>query len=144
MTARPNSRWARRVAPPKEVSLHFSVAAFIRVAWPEDLPWTHFPAGEVRDERTGAKLKAMGLGAGWPDFQFVMPNGQASFLELKRPNTRIHMSDAQIEVRQKLIGCGCGYSVCQSVDEVARTLERWLSLYGRKLRARTMIQGTLL
>ncbi len=127
----------RRPAKPKtkEISLHMSTAAFIRYAWPGDLPWTHFPAGEKRDARTGAKLKAMGMAAGWPDFIFLLPNGQAAFLELKASSGSL--SDGQIEFRHKATALNCGFAVCRSLDEVEATLTRWLALYGRKLNATT-------
>jgi hypothetical protein len=35
--------------------------------------WSHFPSGESRDARTGAKLKHMGLQPGWPDFIIIVP-----------------------------------------------------------------------
>jgi hypothetical protein len=125
----------RRPAKPKtkEISLHMTAAAFLRHAWPGDLPWTHFPAGEKRDARTGAKLKAMGLAAGWPDFILLLPNGQAAFLELKA--SAGSLSDPQIEFRQKATALRCGYAVCRSLDEVEATLTRWLALFNRKLNA---------
>jgi hypothetical protein len=122
----------------KEVSLHMSAAAFLRRAWPEHLPWSHFPAGERRDAKTGAKLKAMGLAPGWPDFIFVLPNGQAAFLELKAPDGQL--SDNQIEFRDRVLALHCGYATARSLDEVERTLSRWLDAYGLKLRARTVVR----
>lgn len=116
-----------------ETSLHMQVERYLRVAWPSDLPYTHFPAGEKRDERAGGKLKKMGLKAGWPDFQFILPNGQAGFIELKREDTTL--SGVQIDLRQQLVSLKCAYAVCRSVDEVERAISRWLSAFGRKPRA---------
>lgn len=125
----------KRRNPTTEIGLHMSVAAFIRVAWPEQLPWTHFPAGEKRDARTGAKLKAMGLAAGWPDFLFVLPNGLLATIELKKPGGRT--SEAQDDFAEKAQACGCGVAVCYSVEDVQAVLTRWLELFGLKLRAKT-------
>lgn len=111
-----------------------AVEQFLRVAWPDDLPYTHFPAGEARDERTGGKLKRMGLKAGWPDFQFILPKGQVGFIELKKPGESL--SDVQIAFRSQAIALGCGYRVARSVDDVEQILGGWLALYGRSLRAR--------
>ncbi len=119
----------------KEISLHIPVATFLTYAWPDDLLWTHFPAGEKRDIKTAAKLKAMGLKPGWSDFIFVLPNGQLGKIELKTGTTPL--SDDQIKVRDKAIALGCGYAVCRSLDEVEATLTRWLAKFGRKLKATT-------
>lgn len=129
-----------RMATPRrkktELSLHMSAAAFLRWAWPSDLPWTHFPAGEQRDARTGAKLKAMGLAPGWPDFLLVLPNGQLAGIELKAAGGAL--SQAQIATRDRFIALKCGFAICRSVDEVEATLAKWLSHFpGYALRART-------
>jgi len=66
------------------------------------LRWTHFPAGELRDKRTAAKFKAMGLQPGWPDFLLVAPasvdrpGGLVHMLELKRRGEELN--DAQEEL----------------------------------------------
>lgn len=146
----------RRALPkPKEITLHMSAAAFIRVAWPSHLPWWHCPNGEERGDRrpyqkkdgtwatyspTGKKLKNMGVRPGVADFQFILPNGQAAFIEMKRPGE--DLTEDQIKFRDEVTACGCGYQVCYSVAEVAKTLERWLALYGLHLRARLQ-QGAL-
>lgn len=131
---------ARGVTPrPKrqtpERALHIAVEQFLRLAWPPRLPYSHFPAGEHRDKATAAKLKAFGLRPGWPDFIFILPNGQAGFIELKAGKGAL--SDAQIEVRAKLVALKCGYATARSVDEVERTLAGWLALFGERLRATT-------
>lgn len=124
-----------RLAPQKEIGLHMQVAAFLRHAWPEHLPWTHFPAGERRDAKTGAKLKAMGLAPGWPDFLLVLPNGQLAGLELKRGSGVL--SPSQIDIRDRFLAVHCGYATARSLDEVERVLSGWLALFQLKLRATT-------
>lgn len=145
-----------------ERQLHIAVEAFLRVAWPPHLPYTHFPAGEMRDRKTAtnrdgspvldrkgkpktyspaaAKLKAMGLKPGWPDFQFILPNGQAAFIELK--TGRSELSDDQVELRRKLVALKCGYATARSVDEVEATLSKWLGLFGQRLAARSVVRPT--
>jgi|GEM_PF-2066550 len=120
----------------KEVTLHMSVAAFLRHAWPEHLLWTHFPAGERRDARTGAKLKAMGLHPGWGDFIFVLPNGQFAEWELKVVGGEL--SPVQIAHRDRLLALGCGHAVIRSLDEAEAVGTRWLGKFGLRLRARTV------
>lgn len=110
-----------------------TVEAFLRRAWPDDLPYTHFPAGELRDKATAGKLKGMGLKPGWPDFIFVMPNGQFAALELKAAAGVI--SDEQCDLRDRLLALGCGYATARTPEEVEEVLGRWLGLFGRKLGA---------
>lgn len=127
----------RRKAKRPEQALHIAVEQFLRLAWPADLPYSHFPSGEQRDIRVAAKLKAMGLKPGWPDFIFLLPNGQAGFIELKAAYGR--MSDGQDEFRDRVLALRCGHAICRSVEEVEATLKRWLAKFGRHLTAR--IQG---
>lgn len=125
---------AKRRSP--ERALHMSVEAFLRRAWPDDLPYTHFPAGELRDARTAGKLKAMGLKPGWPDFQFILPNGQFAGLELKAKAGIL--TEEQMAVRDRMLALRCGYATARSVDEVEAILAGWLQLFGRRLKASTV------
>lgn len=136
--ARATRKLSSRRSP--ERSLHIAVEQFLRLAWPDHLPYTHFPAGEKRDKAAAGKLKAMGLKAGWPDFQFILPNGQAAFIELKADNDS-NLSDDQIKVRRKLVDLKCGYATARSVEDVERTLARWLALFDLKLRASVLPSG---
>ena len=136
MSKTPATRRRRRPVA-SEINLHMAVAAYLRRAWPAHLPWTHFPAGELRSAGTGGKLKAMGLAPGWSDFIFAMPNGQAAFLELKRAGGVL--SDVQIEFREKVIALGCGYATARSPEEAEIVLTRWLDAYGLKPRG-TMVR----
>lgn len=124
-------------APQKEISLHMSVAAFLRRAWPAELPFFHVPNGEQRDLRTAGKLKAMGVRAGVPDFALHLPRGQIAYIELKVAAGKL--SDAQREFREACLAHGHGYATCRSVDEVDTTITRWLGAFGLKPRA-TLIQ----
>src|ERR1700730_16231964 len=59
---------------PKEHKLQTEVADVLRSHARPEWQWSHFPAGERRDVRTGARLKRMGLQRGWADFQLVSPS----------------------------------------------------------------------
>lgn len=119
----------RRPGPKvSETSLHMQVAGYLRRAWPAHLPWMHYPAGEKRDVRTGAKLKAMGALAGVPDLIFIMPDKQIAFIELKRADG--DLSQDQIKFRDRVRALGCAYVVCRSVEDVETTITRWLQVYG--------------
>lgn len=118
---------------PKEIGFHMSVAAFMRRAWPEHLPWFHCPNGEKRDKATAGKLKAMGVLAGVPDITVLLPNGQAAFLELKAAAGET--SDAQEDFRTRAVALRCGYATARTMEEVEQVLSRWLGAFGLKLRA---------
>lgn len=132
----------------QEDDLAKAVADFLRMAWPAELPWWHTPNGGKReqferiDRRTGRtyryspeaeKLKKMGVLAGVPDLTFILPNGQAAFIELKVGDNTL--SDEQDALRTVLLACHCGYATCRTLEEVQGVLAGWLGLYGLKLRA---------
>jgi hypothetical protein len=137
------TRSSRRkpVVPVSETSLHYAVADFLRLAWPPELPWVHVPMGENRGDKitrtgkdgraytyspSGAKLKRMGARPGWADLTFILPNGQAAFIELKSHDGVL--SDEQADFAIEVRALKCGYQICRSLEEVEATLTRWLSL----------------
>jgi len=84
-------------------------------------PWlyTHFPAGEYRPPRVGAKLKKMGLKPGFPDYLIFDPRPRGCMglaLELKSPKGVLNAN--QKIVRPQLEAAGWLYIVCRTIDEV--------------------------
>jgi hypothetical protein len=69
--------------------------------------FTHIASGEKRDQVTAARLKRMGVTAGFPDLMFIGPNGVVCWVELKAKGGRL--SAAQAEVASHLVVCGHGY-----------------------------------
>lgn len=132
----------RSLPPVKEIGPHEAIAAYLELAWPKNLPWTHFPAGEKREhvERTrrdgttyryspaGARLKRMGLHAGWFDFQFLLPNAQFACAEVKRHKGVF--SDEQIEHRRKCIALGVAVACWETPEDAEITITRWLGAFG--------------
>lgn len=105
-----------------ETSFHISVVSFLKLAVsPEDAIFFHPANGEVRDIRTAAKLKAMGLLAGVPDLVFILPNGLCAFLELKAPGGKL--SQTQKAFRTKAEAMGCKYAVAYKMEDVVTALE---------------------
>ena len=120
----------RRVRPrkaeapsPKELALHLAVADVLRRFARPDWRWSHFPAGEHRDVRTAAKLKSMGMKAGWPDIILFDPSGRLHALELKRQGETL--SDDQQDFQTWCISHGVPHSVSRSVDEALAVLGAW-------------------
>ena len=114
------------VIRPKEILLHMKTAAILREYCLLDWRWTHVPSGERQDPRTAAKLKAMGLGRGWPDFQLFSPEGRPHFLELKRPPERL--TEDQEDFRQWCVKHGVPHAIAHSANEVLAAFERWQCL----------------
>jgi hypothetical protein len=82
----------------------------------------------------------MGALAGVPDLTFILPNGQAAWIELKADGGR--MSEAQLDFRDRVLALKCGYEVCTSINEVEAVLARWLARTSNlRLRARSLPTG---
>lgn len=105
-----------------EFHLTVNVRKYLQLAAP-DLLFTHFPAGEARDERTGAKLKHMGLMPGWPDFIAVLPGGRLGCIELKIEGGKL--SESQTQFRDRALALGALHVVCRSIEDVRQTLREW-------------------
>ena len=117
--ARPRKAVAPRA---KEIELHMAVADVLRRFAKPDWRWSHFPAGEHRDKRTAAKLKAMGTQPGWPDFMLFDPSGRLHALELKRQGEGL--SEGQREFKDWCAG-RVPHSVSYSVDDALAVLDAW-------------------
>lgn len=113
-----------RIPVPKEISLHMPVAKLLRDHCLEAWQWAHYPSGEKRDARTGAKLKRMGAKPGWPEFLFISPHGSIRCLELKR-SAKAPLNAAQKEFRLWCIAHGVPYVVAWTMDQVLRALDEW-------------------
>jgi hypothetical protein len=115
---------ARRTPPePLEVRTHVAVADALRVGAQPGWLWSHFPAGEHRDEKVGAKLKRMGLKKGWSDFLLISPEGRHHWLELKRGKAAL--TDEQQEFMLACEERGVPHAVARSFDEAIRVLTSW-------------------
>lgn len=119
---------------PSEFQIHCGVADALRMLARPGVLWTHFPSGESRDARTGAKLKHMGLQPGWADFIIIVPRLPClpliCFLELKSDSGR--MEQSQKEFRDSALSAGCVHSVARSVDEATYVLSQWGAIRPRE------------
>lgn len=110
---------------PKEGVLHVAVADTLRRHALPQWQWSHFPAGELRDRRTGARLKRMGLQRGWPDFILISPSpaGLLHALELKREGE--DLTDDQEAFRLWCIERGVPHVTAYAVDQVLVAFDAW-------------------
>ena len=123
-------RRRRKPKPALEFALHCMIAddckRFLNPAW----RYTHLPLGEHRDHRidkygrrwspAGARLKRMGVVAGFPDFLFVGPNRSVFWLELKRRGGR--MSEAQADIFAHITACGFPFLMTDTYEDARDTL----------------------
>lgn len=72
---------AREDRPERELSHHIAVADVLRRFARDDVIWFHPANGEHRDKRTAAKLRAMGVQPGAPDFVIIVA-GRVYMLEM--------------------------------------------------------------
>jgi hypothetical protein len=78
-------------------------------------------SGELRNIRTAAKLKAMGVQRRWPDLVLFDPTGRLHAIELKREGESL--SEHQEGFQQWAISHGVPHSVSRSVDETLVVLD---------------------
>lgn len=135
----PDKKRGRKLAPAykpppvPEHAWHITLASTIRRTNLLAPGWrmTHFPAGEERDPRIGAKLKAMGLERGWPDLLFCKPANPdmpavLHGLELKRLGGKL--SDEQLELAVWFQANGWAWAVADRIEDAWRILWQWGAL----------------
>jgi hypothetical protein len=116
---KPRPRRAPKIRP-REIGLQIAVAKLLTDHALPSWRWSHFPSGERRDVRTGARLKRMGLRKGWPDIVLVSPQGLFHALELKRLGE--NLTDEQAEFQLWAIRHNIPHSVAFTFDEALRFL----------------------
>jgi hypothetical protein len=111
---------------PVELCLHLAIADLLRRFIRSEWRWGHYPAGEHRDIRTAAKLRAMGVQRGWPDLMLFDGAGRLHALELKRQGETL--TEDQAAFAAWCVGAGVPHAVVRSTDEALRILSAWGAL----------------
>jgi hypothetical protein len=83
--------------------------------------FTHIASGEKREKVTAARLKRMGVAAGFPDLIFFGVNGEVACVELKEASNRL--SEAHQAMCAHLEGCGFPYLCTDGVDQAIEWLK---------------------
>jgi hypothetical protein len=117
------TRRVRKLPPARELSLHYPVADVLRRWGTAGWQWTHFPAGEYRRPATAARLKRMGVRAGWPDFILLSPDGTPRFLELKRRGGKL--THEQEDFLGWCIARGVPFACVDRFEEALAVLREW-------------------
>lgn len=127
---RRNPSATRRAAP--EHKLQMTVKQYLVVCLPASIEWTANAAGVRVSPLVAGKMKASGVRRGWPDLQFLFPDGVTRYIELKAGAS---LSPEQREFRDRAKPHDI-WALCRSVDEVATALRGW----GVRLREHPFIQ----
>ena len=122
------TRRPRKLPPAPEFSLHVMIADVLDRWVSPGWRFTHFPAGELRDKITAARLKRMGVKSGWPDFILLSPVGLAHFLELKRRGE--HLSDNQSDFADWCAAHNYPFACCDDFSAALAVLKGWGAVRG--------------
>lgn len=91
--------------------------------------WTASLAGHGKMSMAARnKAKSMGLQRGWPDLQFLFPDGVTRYVELKSDSGSLTPEQKAFRDRVEPHGI---FAVCRSVEDVEAALRGW----GAPLRA---------
>ncbi|WP_291365313.1 VRR-NUC domain-containing protein [Acetobacter sp. UBA5411] len=102
-----------------EDNLHTQIANALRVILPSCVVWTS-TENRFNGPREGARRKARGCRAGWPDMMFCHA-GRTIYAELKHGKNGA--SKEQRDLHAELRGQGFPVAVCRSLDEVLAFLK---------------------
>lgn len=88
----------------------------------------HIPNGGSRNVIEATKFKKMGVKAGVPDLQLLIPNGliHGLWIELKAKNGRVQPN--QKLFMQRLEGQGYMCKVCFGADEAIKEIKQYLAM----------------
>lgn len=111
-----------------EFLLQKSIREYLVVALGPEVEWTANAAGVRVTTQTANKMKGAGVRRGWPDFQFLFPDGVTRYIEVKAPEGSL--SPDQRAFRDRCAPHGI-WALARSIEDVARALTGW----GVKLRA---------
>lgn len=127
------SRRQRGEAAPsaREFETHCMVADTLRRWASPNWVWCHYPAGEYRQDATGARLKRMGVLPGVSDFLLFPPLGapepRCHFLELKRRGKKLNGPQAEFALWAQLNKYP--FEVADTYEKAVAILKGWGALW---------------
>lgn len=104
-----------------ESALQIAVKQYLVLCLPPSVEWTASLVGVNLPPMLAVRAKAMGIRRGWPDLQFLFPDGVTRYIELK---VKASLSPEQREFRDRARPHGI-WALCRSVDEVETQLRAW-------------------
>lgn len=113
-----------------EYHIHHAVVSYLRSTLPSGWMVVHVPNGGSRNPIEAARLKKLGVMAGWPDISIygaLTGSGgyvpYAGFMEVKSKAGRIQPS--QHNVMDRLKDAGFDVAVIRSVEEARDCVKAW-------------------
>lgn len=113
---------SRRPRGAPEHKLQVSVCQYLLWCLPDSIEWTANAAGVYVSQLVASKMKAAGVRRGWPDLQFLFPDGVTRYIELKTDQGSLSAEQREFAQRCRQHDI---FAVCRSIDEVVATLTRW-------------------
>lgn len=80
----------------------------------------------MKHDRDGAKRKAMGMRAGFPDFIFLLPNRFYPYLALELKSEKGRQSDHQKEYQLAVEKAGGLYVIVRTLEQFIETIKNYL------------------
>ena len=108
--------------PTAEDQIHAAICQHLTIRPMPGTVWWHTPNGGNRSASEGARFKALGVKAGFPDL-CALRNGRLFALELKREDGRV--STAQSAMLRALQFAGAETAVAFGLNEALPILDRW-------------------
>jgi hypothetical protein len=118
-------RW-RKIRGPNPLEYQLQISVIQQIRWRcrrRDVTCFHSPNGEVRDKRTAAKLKAMGVLPGVSDL-IILFGWQVLFLELKSRGRKL--TDEQKWFAKQVVDVhGHCFESADNIDDAVLILQRY-------------------
>lgn len=105
-----------------EDAIHQSILRYLRMTLPSGWLVMHVPNGGSRNPIEGAKMKRLGVVAGWPDISIYGPPG-CFFMEVKSAKGRL--SNCQHRIIDQLKDMGRPVAVVRSIDDARALVREW-------------------
>lgn len=107
----------------EEENLQIACVEWFKLQYPK-IFIHHSPNGGKRNIREAARLKKMGVCAGFPDLMIIAPGRPVLFIEMKSAKGKV--TAKQIEVLKKLRDCGHEIDGCNTFEEFVYTVNEFL------------------
>lgn len=115
-----------KVTAPSEHKIQVALLDYLVYAARPEIHYFAIPNQGNRHIRNATKMKAEGVRSGVADLCFMLPNGRAAWLEMKKPGGS--MSDTQKQFRDRAQSLGHFWALAKSVDEALEHLTKWDAL----------------
>lgn len=126
-TKRPHKRYVF-----KEDKLQMDCKYWFDMQYPRYSILLHHSPNEgllIKRDSDGAKRKAMGMRAGFPDFIFLHPNKEYAFMGIELKSPKGSQTDHQKEYQKAITNAGGYYIVVRSLEQFMMEIKHYISLF---------------